>query len=106
MSWVALIPLILAFLEKLPAIVEMLRDLFGKATPEGSPEGYDPQAGMAKLFTAAREQLWWWQWGKRARLAVAERVCVNRAPEFWRTMRTGDRGPAMTLAEYEELRAA
>lgn len=105
LTWPALIAAILTFLEKLPELVALLRDLFNRATPEGSPAHLDSPAAVARLFAAARAQTWWFQWGKRARLAVAERVVSKRAGEL-ALVAIGALPPALlTESEKAELTA-
>ncbi|AMV25547.1 hypothetical protein VT84_14210 [Gemmata sp. SH-PL17] len=103
MSWSALITLLLQFFG--PLLQKLLDDLLNRLTPpQSNIEAIDPPAGMAALFQAARDQTWWFQFRKRAQLAVAERIAVRRAPEFWRAMKFSQPAPALTLVEKEQIR--
>lgn len=106
MQWAALVAMILKFLEQLPAILELIRKLFDGFNLQGSPDGIDQPAAVERVFAAARAKTWWFQFGKRAALNAAERVCVRRAYELVTAAMTGDVPPKMSASEKGELKAA
>lgn len=100
-NWASIVALLLPFLGKL--LEKFIGDLLKQAKPDGTPDGLDAPAGMARLFQAARAETWMFQFAKRRALTVAERVCTKHARAFWHAARTGAPAPTPTALERNEL---
>ena len=109
MTWLYLVDVLLKFFG--PLLAEWLKELLDRAAVRmtASPDHYGAGADLAALFDAAGEDLWWFQFRKKAVLAACRKAAVKRATAL-RQAANGDgdpRGvPALTPAEVRELATA
>lgn len=104
MGWATLLEILIAFLG--PLLEALLRDLFASAAFSRPVESLEPSAGIKEFFAKLRGQTWAWQWGKRAKLAVAERIATKHANQLYQSARFGAPIPALSDVEMDDLRSA
>lgn len=100
-SWSKLIALLIQFFA--PYLKDLLDDLLNRAKPPGDLAALDPPAAVEQLFQAARAQTWFWQFGKRAKLAACQRIATARAGEFFQAMHGTATAPKLSLHDSVEL---
>lgn len=107
MSWAALITLLLQFFG--PILAKFLEDLLNRAAERmaAPPMSYAGASGLERLFDAAADELSWWQFRKKAVLAVCRRQATAHADAFFAAAKFGSSfAPVMSPAEAVELRDA
>jgi hypothetical protein len=101
MTWASLIAVLLELFG--PMLRDLLERLFKAVEPKlGSPAD-GVFTSTARLFDAAKSELWWWQFGKRSVLSVCRQIALNRSHHVSQAIFKGVAVPALTLEEAKEI---
>lgn len=104
MNWDKLISLLIEFFGEI--LRAWLLSLFTKARARCGPYFPDTASAIEDLFAEARREVWWWEFRKRAKLSLCERVALNHASQFAMALSGIAPPPQMTAAEAAEIAAA
>lgn len=102
MSWAIFVELLLVLM---PYILKWLEELFARTAKKMGAVPEDPMVfryEMDAFFNKAEEELWWWQFRKKAAIQAVRKVAVRRPDEFLTAMKTNVTSVLSPLTPGEE----